>query len=475
MGRPTERSRSIFRRLLLPLGLGLLLEAGLVGMVLVVFRMPDTFVNIYGYNPSTRALSAAGWGMVLPTSLRVDHFQALFTGLWLALNALWLVAFLVARRLPDSPAVLWSVFGPALLFQVTLVLAMPPSLSTDIYNYLAYGRMVAFHGLNPYTTLPSHMGGDPVLAFPLWDIFSHYGPPWIALSAGIAWISGRAALFPGVLLFKGVAALSHLAVGFLSYRLARSWNEAAGVASAVLLGWSPLLLLEGAGSGHNDLLMMALALAGLLAYRKKKPWWGLFLLLLSVMVKYVSLILLFFYCLAWLREQEGGRARLRLLGMVVGVALLAFALAYAPFWEGPATLLGGITEESSHLILSPAAFLRGPLQALWPALGFPAQRAEGLTFLALNVLQKVSLLAVVLWSARRLWLWAEERLPQVVAAWGSTSLIYVSLLHNAIFPWYFIWPFSTAGVEWYRPTRRWVVWCSGALGVLSVLFYGIPF
>jgi len=443
-------------------------------MVLVLFRAPDTLTNIYGYNPSTRAFFAAGWGIPLPASLPVGTFQALFTGLWLALIALWLAAFLWARRMLDSPAVRWSIFGLLLIFQVTLVLAMPPSLSTDIYNYLAYGRMVAYHGLNPYTSTPYQMGTDPVLTFPIWNIVSHYGPPWIALSAGIAWLSGRTALFPGLLLFKGAAALAHLGMAFLGYQLVKGWNGAAAAAGAILLGWSPLLLLEGAGNGHNDLWMMALALAGLLAYRRKKPWWGLLLLLFSALVKFISLILLLFYGLAWLREQEGTRVRLRLLGMIVGVSLLALALAYAPFWQGPVTLVGGIAEESTHYILSPAAFLRAPLQGLWPALGLPADQAEGLTFLTLNVFQKVGLLAVVLWSAYYLWRRAEERLPYVMAAWGNTSLVYICLLHNAIFPWYFVWPLSTTAVEWYRPARRGAVWCSVALSALSVLFYGIP-
>jgi len=455
------------------LGEGTLLEAALVALTLLSYRIPDTFGNIYGYSPITRSFFAHGWGLSPPPALSVESFRNWFGGLWLLLNGLWLGAFALARQVRKTGRVA-ALLTLGLLLHLTLALAMPPVLSTDIYNYLAYGRMVAWHGLNPYTTLPSQLPGDPLQAFPMWDIVTHYGPVWIGLSAAVAWLAGPEGIFSALLMFKVLAALAHLAIAVLAYKLARGWQVGTPLAGAVLLGACPLLLLEGAGNGHNDLVMMALALGGLLAFQRKRPWLGYVLLLLSVMVKYVSALLVLFYLAAWLREQEGYRARLRLLGLAAAMGLLVFVVGYGPFWEGPAALLAGLGEESTHFLLSPAAYLRGPLERLWSAAAPAPGQARQLALVTLNALQKVGLLLLLFFCLRWVWRSPGDPLPRITAAWGVAALVYIGLLHNAIFPWYWTWPLATAGAEWFRPVQRRVALFSGSLGTLAALLYGIP-
>lgn len=451
------------------LGLGVLLEVGLVALLLLVYRWPEPFDNVYGYFPGTRHFFARGWGIAPPAPLSSGAFSRAFAGLWSALNGVWLGAFLFARRARWTGRVLLPVaLGCGLLFDLTLVLGMPPLLSTDIYNYLAYGRMVAGYGLNPYLVPPSRMGSDPVLAFPLWDIVTHYGPVWTGVEAAVAFLSGSGGVFPALLLFKGCGAACHLATAVLGYFLAaqRGPREAAG--ALLLLGWSPLLLVEAAGSGHNDLAMMALAMAGLLAFRVRRPWAGYLLLLLSALVKYVTVLLLGFYLLAWLRLEGGSRRRLRLLAALAGVGLMLLVVAYAPFWQGPATLLAGIGEETTHLMLSPAAFLRPALQRLW------AHGARIPPETALQGLQKGGLLLLLAWQGIRLWRRSGVLWEEATAAWNAVSLLYLILLHNAIFPWYFVWPYTTAATQTARPAGRRVALLSGSLGALAVLFYALP-
>ena len=42
------------------------------------------------------------------------------------------------------------IAGFTVVFHISLALAMPPVLSSDIYHYALFGRMVSFYGLNPY-------------------------------------------------------------------------------------------------------------------------------------------------------------------------------------------------------------------------------------------------------------------------------------------------------------------------------------
>ncbi|MGC8873690.1 MAG: hypothetical protein ACP5SI_04475 [Chloroflexia bacterium] len=451
------------------LGLGVLLEGGLVALLLLMYRFPELFDNVYGYFPGTRYFFARGWGIAPPASISSGAFSRAFGALWFALNGAWLGAFRLARRTRwKGRTLLAVVLGCGLVFEVTLVLGMPPLLSTDLYNYLAYGRMWADRGLNPYLLPPSQIGSDPVLAFPLWDIVTHYGPVWTALEAAVARLSASDGIFGALLLFKGCAAVGHLAIAWIGYLLAAQQDRNAAAGTLLLLGWSPLLLLEGAGNGHNDLAMMALAMAGLLSFRVRRPWAGYLLLLLSALVKYVTLLLLGFCLLAWLRLEESTGKRLRLLAALVGVGLILLAAAYAPFWQGPATVLAGLGEETTHLMLSPSAFLHLTLQRLW------AHGTRIRPEAVVQGLQKGGLLLLLLWQGVRLWRRPGPSWEEATAAWNVTCFLYLILLHNAIFPWYFIWPYTTAATQTTRPAGRRVALLSGGLGSLAVLLYALP-
>src|SRR5207247_7191904 len=86
---------------------------------------------------------------------------------------------------------------------------------------------------------------------------SVYGPAFTVASAGIAEASGssradaawayRLAAAAGMLVLVGLAAL-------------RARRRAL---AAAVVGWNPLLALQSAGGGHNDVWMMALVLAAL--------------------------------------------------------------------------------------------------------------------------------------------------------------------------------------------------------------------
>ena len=73
-----------------------------------------------------------------------------------------LVAFLaylglvaVADRI--RPEVLWTVVSGA----VVLFLLAPPLLSQDVFSYIAYARLGARHGLDPYVVVPAGVRTTP--------------------------------------------------------------------------------------------------------------------------------------------------------------------------------------------------------------------------------------------------------------------------------------------------------------------------
>ena len=151
-----------------------------------------------------------------------------------------------------------------------VVVCVPPILSSDLFRQAAYGRMVAYHHLNPYATPVSAIPHDPAFAlanFP--DRSTTYGPAYSLLSALAAALAPSSAL--GVALaWKMMSACAALGCAVLAARVARALggDEADGQDALLWLAWNPLLLIESAVSGHIEPIMMCAALAGILIWRR---------------------------------------------------------------------------------------------------------------------------------------------------------------------------------------------------------------
>ncbi|HEX5223750.1 MAG TPA: hypothetical protein VFW29_01345, partial [Solirubrobacteraceae bacterium] len=152
-----------------------------------------------------------GWLAGPLSGLRVglpgDRFQTLM----LVMCGGYALALLGARSL--APALL---AGAIVLAHVIYSLG-PPLISQDVFGYIAFGRLGALHGLDPYTHFPSQAPTDPTFHFIGWP-FQHspYGPLFTLLSYAIAPLGVAA----DVWVFKGIAALSSLGAVALIARAA---------------------------------------------------------------------------------------------------------------------------------------------------------------------------------------------------------------------------------------------------------------
>ncbi|MGI8479254.1 MAG: polyprenol phosphomannose-dependent alpha 1,6 mannosyltransferase MptB [Gaiellaceae bacterium] len=201
-----------------------------------------------------------------------------------------------------------------------LPLLGPVLLSHDVYAYWAYGQIGAVHDGNPYSDVPATFPEDPAvrrMGTSWLETTTIYGPVWALVAEGVSETadSARAATYA----FRAIAAASMLAIVALVALIAR--NRPFAVA---FVGWNPLLALHFAGGGHNDALMMALALGALTFGLRRRPGAAGLAWIASLAVKWVAaafagLVLL------------GGRYRERrlLAGMVAGgmaIAVTAFSL-----------------------------------------------------------------------------------------------------------------------------------------------------
>lgn len=178
--------------------------------------------------------------------------------------AAYLGGLLVVRLRGGSLAVVCAVAAAVQL----LPLAGPLLLSRDVYAYWAYGRVAEDHRSNPYAVAPVRFPSDPAaraMAKGWRSTDSVYGPVFTAASSALAASSGRSAS-TAAFAYRGLAAAGMLAVVALAALLAP-----VPAFGAAFVGWNPLLALDFAGGGHNDVWMIAFVLAGLVLAARKRP------------------------------------------------------------------------------------------------------------------------------------------------------------------------------------------------------------
>jgi hypothetical protein len=251
---------------------------------------------------------------------RSDAPSAVFLAAAACAFAAYLAALLLLRRHGGA-----LVATCALAVAIQLVpLAGPLLLSQDAYAYWDYGRLTARHDANPYTVAPSRFPADPAAqaTAPAWrSTKSVYGPVFTGASAGLAQASGRSG---------EVAAFAYrlaAAAGMLALVAVAAFVAPLPAFGVAFVGWNPLLALDFAGGGHNDVWMMVLVLAALaLAARHPRlsgTGWAM-----AAGVKWVALALL---PLSLLREPRARAAAVGFLVAAGGIAVAA-VLAFGTAW-----------------------------------------------------------------------------------------------------------------------------------------------
>jgi len=255
------------------------------------------------------------------------------------------------RPEPDRRALRLLIAVP-LLIQVAW-LASLPVLAIDAYSYLVDAARIQ-SGLNPYEHAVRTAGQTPLgseLAAYRWRPvhgISPYGPVWMHALRVIGPLTSN--VFTAVLAVKMLAFGAIAAAAWLLYRCA---PEAVRSRALVLFWWNPAVIIEGAGEGHNDAVMVALVLASIWWLRHRAPVAAATALTAAVLTKWIPLFFApVFLAYAWRERMLTPRAA------VIGALAVAgvFAAAYWPFWIGLATF-AGIFSVGNRFVASTAAAL----------------------------------------------------------------------------------------------------------------------
>jgi hypothetical protein len=269
------------------------------------------------------------------------HHTLIMIGALLALAPGYLFTLRLLRAMPVERAPrLRILLGVTLLCSLPLLL-LPNILSGDVYSYLSFGRTGAINGGNPFVDPPSAFPRDPYYQFVDWKhVPSVYGPGWIypsmllTLLVEATWPS----VIGYVLAYKILALGLHLLNGVLIFRILARIRPEQRVWGTALYLLNPLALLEFAGNGHNDVLMISFILLGIVAHLNGRPSGAVAGFGLAVLTKWIALPLLPLYTLLRIWEGRSLRTGVRAVLQAGGILALMSVLLYAPYWEGPMTL-----------------------------------------------------------------------------------------------------------------------------------------
>jgi len=264
------------------------------------------------------------------------------------LCALFALYWLAYQRIRQGHVYLscFSVLLVAALFSLPLLLTFSFN-ATDVYQYFVQGRVYTVYHQSPLSVPPNTFPGDPYVSLiGEWaGATSPYGPVWVLVSAIVTLLSGDNLLL-GLLLFKGLAAAFHLAIGGLIWFMLDGTGPSERAGRTLLWAWNPALLLIWSVDGHNDGLMIFWLLLGAWLIRRGRSGVGMVVMALAALTKLVGLILLPFFFLATWQRLPNARARIRFL-LTSGIGSLAAAwLAFLPFGD-PVDLIRRLSLEAS--------------------------------------------------------------------------------------------------------------------------------
>lgn len=430
--------------------------SGLIGLTIIAASAP------------VWRLAAPSWRLTvpgLPHPGTATQSTTLFLIGLLLVAAGWLGLVHLASRVRDARR---SVLVVALIVAAWAVPVSlgPPLLSNDVYSYVAQGEM-ASRGLDPGQTGPVELGRNDFTtgADPYWRAApAPYGPVAIFLARSAVQLSGHDAAAAidiyRVFVLLGVAAAA-VGVGLIAKRHGLS----PAVAIAIGIG-NPVVLIHVIGGAHNDAVMFGLIALGLALTQRGLRRTGVALLIAATAVKLPAAIALVYLGWCWPGDDATWRERLRSMATVLGVTVVAIAVAMVAIGQGPSWLTALRSTGKVNDTYSPTTKLGFSIAEILNGIGIGVDGqilSSGVRALGLAA---TAVLAVVMLL----------RSPRVgyIKATGVVLVAYV-LLGPVIWPWYLPAGFAllaACGLGRYRPSYlvvciavSWFVWPTSVVSI----------
>lgn len=168
---------------------------------------------------------------------------------------------------------------------IILFFSYPAMLSYDIFNYTTTAKVFFSHHENPYIVMPIEFTRDSFLLYTrAANKIALYGPIWI-ISTGIPYLFGFGNFLAILFNFKLFVSLLYIGCSYMIWKISKN------ILSVSIFALNPLILVETLVSGHNDIVMMFLAIFSFFLLIRKRIALAVLFLGFSILIKYATLFL----------------------------------------------------------------------------------------------------------------------------------------------------------------------------------------
>jgi hypothetical protein len=166
------------------------------------------------------------------------------------------------------------------------------AFSYDLFNYIFDAKIVTEYQENPYVKKALDFPGDPMLSFMRWTHRVYpYGPVWLGITVPLSFL-GLNKFILTFFLFKFLMAAAFAGTVYYLYKILKKTFPDQALLGTAFFALNPLVLTESLISAHNDIVMVFLAVAAVYFLTRKHFVIAVFLLLLSIGIKFATVFLL---------------------------------------------------------------------------------------------------------------------------------------------------------------------------------------
>lgn len=221
-----------------------------------------------------------------------------------------------------------EIFWIGLLLRCSLLFAFP-NLSDDIYRFVWDGQLTSM-GINPYSAMPSDLINQRVSGLPI-DVYAQLNstdyytiyPPITQLIFYLSTFFGENIVYSSVFI-KIIFVAAEIATFFGLKRLLNHLGKQEDHLKLYFL--NPLIILEGVGNLHFEILMISFLIWGIYyLFVEKKLFVGALLFSISIAVKLLPLMFLPFFLFGL-----PGKRRIQFFGWI----LICIVLLFSPIYLG---------------------------------------------------------------------------------------------------------------------------------------------
>lgn len=352
-----------------------------------------------------------------------------------------------------------------------ILLFMDTYGTTDIFYYVFQGKIIAHYHQNAYLTTPGAFPDDPLLPFIFWkDLPFQYGIVWY-------WLSGAVTMLVGTDLLANLFAYKLLLIVhiwgsiFLVYQTLKIYKPEHTLRALYLFGWNPLLLYEIAGNGHNDIVLVFWLLMAIYWLVRGKYTVSLLALTVAILMKYIPVLLVPLFLIAFWRAQSEASARERLKRLAIALVCMGglAAVFYLPLGiDGILASYANLSDRTQYFISSVPVIVL----LIVSLLGFGLTQAQHITSNIFMLFMGV----VVTWQSWVVWSKRvaihEELVTAVVQACFTVFFAYLSIACLYFWPWYLTWLLAFAPfLVVFGYAQRMTLFCLTATAVPFTAIY----